>query len=109
LGVSDLKQQEFIAPRNPIEQELAIIWQDLLGSESLGVLDNFFELGGHSLLATQMLMRIKEKFAIELPLRTLFEVSTIEGIAKLIAAILPDNNSANAENDDEEGFEEGIL
>lgn len=107
VDIGDLKKQDFIAPRNTIEQELAIIWQDLLGLESVGVLDNFFELGGHSLLASQMLLRIKESFAIELPLRALFEVSDIQNIAKLITALLPDTDIDTADND--EGFEEGIL
>ncbi|MEM6404115.1 MAG: SDR family NAD(P)-dependent oxidoreductase, partial [Cyanobacteria bacterium P01_D01_bin.116] len=39
---------EYIAPRNEIEQKLANIWQDVLGIEKIGIYDNFFELGGDS-------------------------------------------------------------
>jgi thioesterase domain-containing protein len=49
------------------------------------VQDNFFEMGGHSLLATQMMARIRDTFQIELPLRTLFEIPTIENVAQAIA------------------------
>ena len=107
IDLTELKQTEFVAPRNPCEEELAIIWQRLLGIEQVGVHDNFFELGGHSLLATQMLTRIREAYDIELPLRTIFEVSTVAGIAEIISAMFP--NELEDSCDDDEAFEEGIL
>ncbi|MFL9458760.1 amino acid adenylation domain-containing protein [Tolypothrix bouteillei VB521301_2] len=59
-------EESFIAPRNHIEEKLALIWAELLGLEQIGVNDNFFHLGGHSLIATQMLSRIREVVAVEL-------------------------------------------
>ena len=72
---------EFIAPRNEIEQKLALIWQEVLGMEKVGIEDNFFALGGHSLLATQVVSRIRNTFSVELPLRDLFEYPTIREIS----------------------------
>ena len=74
---------EFIAPRNEIEKKLALIWQEVLGIgiEKIGINDNFFNLGGHSLLATQVISRIRHTFSVELPLRKLFEYSTIGEIS----------------------------
>jgi amino acid adenylation domain-containing protein len=78
----------YVAPRTPTEELLVGIWATVLGVERVGVEDNFFEVGGHSLLATQLISRIREAFAIEMPLRTLFERPTIAALAEDIETIL---------------------
>jgi acyl-coenzyme A synthetase/AMP-(fatty) acid ligase/acyl carrier protein len=77
----------YIAPRTPLEQQLADIWAEVLQLEQVGIHDNFFELGGHSLLATQVVTRIQTICQINVPLRSLFEALTIERLAKYIEAI----------------------
>jgi acyl carrier protein/NRPS condensation-like uncharacterized protein len=77
-------KDKFVAPRTPIEVKLAAIWAEVLGVQEVGINDNFFELGGHSLIATQIISRIRQAFAIELPLRHLFEASTIASLGKVI-------------------------
>lgn len=71
----------FVAPSNPLEQRLYEIWAKYLQCDRIGIHDSFFELGGHSLLATQVISEIRQTFAIELPLRCLFESPTIAGLA----------------------------
>src|SRR6185295_4109869 len=56
-----------VAPRTPIEERLAIIWQETLSVGRVSADDNFFELGGHSLLAMRMVSRVRESFGVELP------------------------------------------
>ncbi|HEY0605351.1 MAG TPA: amino acid adenylation domain-containing protein, partial [Herpetosiphonaceae bacterium] len=75
------------APRTEIERELAVIWKDVLGVPVTGVDANFFELGGHSLVAMQLISRLRAAFEVDLPLRRLFEVATLGGIAAEIEAL----------------------
>ncbi|HVT56893.1 MAG TPA: non-ribosomal peptide synthase/polyketide synthase, partial [Thermoanaerobaculia bacterium] len=69
------------APRTPVEELVAGVWQEVLGVERVGVKASFFELGGHSLLATRLVARLREVTGLELPLRALFETPTVEGVA----------------------------
>ncbi|MCP3962379.1 MAG: amino acid adenylation domain-containing protein [bacterium] len=72
----------FVAPRTPIEEQLAGIWRQVLGREEIGVQDSFFDLGGHSLLAVQVRARMVEAFGVELPLRRMFEAPTVASLAE---------------------------
>jgi amino acid adenylation domain-containing protein len=65
---------------------VAALMADLLGMQSISPTDDFFWLGGHSLLATQLVSRIRETFAVELPLRSVFDAKTPRALAVLIAA-----------------------
>ncbi len=79
---------DFVAPRTPVESGLAQIWTEVLGVARAGVHDSFFELGGHSLVATQIVSRARQVFGVELPLRDLFDVPTVAGLAGRIEALL---------------------
>jgi acyl carrier protein len=74
----------YLAPRNPSEQRVVEIWEELLGVAPVGVADDFFELGGDSLLATLVVSRLRESLQLEIPLRDLFERATV---AELVASI----------------------
>jgi amino acid adenylation domain-containing protein len=77
VGEAQRRRRVFVAPRTPAEELMAQIWSDVLGLERLGREDNFFDLGGHSLLATQLVSRVRQAFALELPLRSLFETTSL--------------------------------
>ena len=72
----------YTAPRTPLEQELAVIWTNLLKRERVGIHDNFFSLGGHSLSAVVLCSRIASVLHIEVPLRWIFEHSTVQQLAR---------------------------
>ena len=82
--VGALSGQQYEAPRTPVEEALAGIWQEMLKVDRVGVHDNFFELGGHSLLAMRVAARIREFFEVQLALRVLFDAPTVEGMAQRI-------------------------
>ncbi|MGW0809524.1 amino acid adenylation domain-containing protein [Nonomuraea sp. NPDC002799] len=65
------------APRNPVEQAIAESWSAVLGVPRVGAEQDFFSLGGHSLLATRLLVRLRELFGLDIPLRVLFEATTV--------------------------------
>lgn len=75
-------EEAFVPPSTPVEVALAEIWSQVLGVEQVGIHDNFFKLGGHSLLVTKLVLRVRETFQVELPLRSLFEMPTIASLAK---------------------------
>jgi len=87
----------YVAPTNPVEEKLVQIWTGILEVPQVGIRDNFsMELGGHSLLATRLMVRIRDAFQVELPLRSIFEAPTIEGLARLIAEIRKDRKTRPA-------------
>ncbi|SEK72199.1 nonribosomal peptide synthetase DhbF [Variovorax sp. YR750] len=74
----------YVAPRTHTEKILAGLWAETLHLPRVGIDDNFFELGGHSLMIVQLISMIRQQFMIDLPLDTLFQVSTIAGLAELL-------------------------
>jgi acyl carrier protein len=90
-AATTLRDEVFIAPRNPVEQKVAKIVGSLLQLDRIGVEENFFMLGGHSLLGTQIIARLQESFEVELPLRSLFDAPTIQSLAAEIEKLLTAN------------------
>ncbi|GAC1307333.1 MAG: hypothetical protein NVSMB19_20010 [Vulcanimicrobiaceae bacterium] len=76
----------FVAPASATEAMVAHIWSDFLGVERLGAADDFFALGGQSLLAMQVVLRVRETFGVELPLRALFKAPTVAEFARALVA-----------------------
>lgn len=78
--------RRYVAPRNPMEEMVTGIWEAILKRDRIGIHDNFFDLGGHSLLATQVMARVRSVFHVELPLRTLFEATTVAQLAEAVGS-----------------------
>jgi amino acid adenylation domain-containing protein len=93
-----LGQRRIDAPRTPVEEELVAIWQEVLGLPAVGIYENFFEIGGHSLLLTQVSTRIRQAFAVELPLKDLFNARTVvEMTDAIMTRLLQEERSEAAE------------
>nr|WP_242487976.1 phosphopantetheine-binding protein [Pseudomonas sp. TH31] len=86
-GAEDFAFRQYEAPNGETEALLAAIWTELLGLERIGRHDDFFELGGHSLLAVQVTLRARDTFGVEVPLRGLFEHTSLLALADLITTL----------------------
>ncbi|MFP3599571.1 phosphopantetheine-binding protein, partial [Chryseobacterium sp. SIMBA_029] len=91
----DLIRREYIAPRNETEEKLAVIWQEVLGIDQVGVTDNFFELGGHSLSATRLISLIHKEFSVKLTIPEFFANPKIEHIYPLIDRVKLTSSNKN--------------
>ncbi|QXI44879.1 non-ribosomal peptide synthetase [Pseudomonas wayambapalatensis] len=87
IEVGGQHSQDYLAPRSELEETLAAIWGEVLKAERVGVRDNFFELGGHSLLATQIASRVQKRLQLNVPLRAMFECSTVEELAVYVEGL----------------------
>jgi len=72
---------------NQNEQTIRLIWEEVLGIESIGLHDDFFELGGNSLVAIKLMSRLRTELAPELPMSTLFESPTVAGLAAIVSEL----------------------
>ncbi|HET8683497.1 MAG TPA: SDR family NAD(P)-dependent oxidoreductase, partial [Micromonosporaceae bacterium] len=67
-----------------LESVLAAVWSQVLGVADVGPDDDFFELGGNSLVAVQLIGQVRKAVNVRLPMRSLFEASTVAAMAALV-------------------------
>jgi len=83
-----LQEDEFVAPRTPLEERVTAIIASLLGLDRVGVNENFFLIGGHSLLGTQLIARVRDAFGVDLSLRAIFDLPTPAQLAQEIEHLM---------------------
>ncbi len=71
----------YVAPTTETERAIATIWAKALECDRVGRGDNFFLLGGHSLLGAQVVARMRDHLCCDIPMRILFEHSTLGDLA----------------------------
>ncbi|MGW0042828.1 non-ribosomal peptide synthase/polyketide synthase [Rhodococcus sp. NPDC003348] len=81
------ESRPFRAPSTPVEETVAGVFAEVLGVERVGADDDFFELGGNSLIATQVVARLGAALDASVPVRVLFEASTVGALASAVAGI----------------------
>jgi len=82
------QEHQYEQPRTDVESAVVAMWEEVLRVPRVGINDNFFELGGHSLLAAGVMTRVRERYSIALPLRTIFEAPTVAAFANRIETML---------------------
>ncbi|WP_406727866.1 amino acid adenylation domain-containing protein [Streptomyces sp. GD-15H] len=77
-------EREFVAPRTEVEEKLALVWGEVLGTgQPVGVHDNFFSLGGDSILSLQVIFRAKQ-LGLYFTVKQLFEFQSIAELAPVV-------------------------
>ncbi|MDF3313731.1 condensation domain-containing protein, partial [Rhodococcus sp. T2V] len=82
LPVPVLPAPQYRAPMTVVEGVVAGVFADVLDSERVGLDDDFFTLGGNSLLATQAVSRLGVAMDVRVPMRVLFEASSVQALSK---------------------------
>jgi acyl transferase domain-containing protein len=81
------RDRDFEAPRTELEAQLAEIWGTVLGVSGVARDDDFFDLGGNSLVAVQLVAQVRKATQVKLPMRSLFEASSVAAMAELVESL----------------------
>ncbi len=54
-----------VAPRNEVEEKIALSWSKVLGMTSFGVFDSFFNIGGDSLRSIALVAELQKSFQVK--------------------------------------------
>ncbi|MGS0897494.1 amino acid adenylation domain-containing protein [Burkholderia stagnalis] len=84
----DAREDDYAAPVTDTEIRLAALCAAVLGVERVGRLASVFDFGANSLLVVQLAAQVTREFGIKLPLAMIFEVQTVEGMARYIDGLL---------------------
>ncbi|WP_319448968.1 MULTISPECIES: non-ribosomal peptide synthetase [unclassified Mycobacterium] len=78
----------YCPPATPVEENLAGIYAEVLGSGvRVGVEDSFFTLGGDSLLAIRLITKINVTFDLQLSVRVLFDAPTVRSLSMTLGRL----------------------
>lgn len=78
--VSYQNESTYQAPQGEIEENLAVVWQEVLRVQKVGRLDNFFDLGGDSIKAIQLSARFR-RYGMQFEIKDLFKNPYIKSLA----------------------------
>ncbi|MEH1900550.1 MAG: amino acid adenylation domain-containing protein [Nostoc sp.] len=92
-------EENFVAPETELEQTIAIIWQEVLHVEKVGIDHNFFDLGGHSLLMVQVHSKLYQTLNKEISIVEMFQYPTISALAKHLSQQLAEKPDLQPSHD----------
>ena len=85
--------KEIILPRNDVEENLLVIWKEILGDKDISIKDVFYRIGGNSLTMIKLISKISKEFNVKIKINEIFSNPTIEFQAKFIAGAKKDEIS----------------
>ncbi|MDT2660513.1 amino acid adenylation domain-containing protein [Enterococcus hulanensis] len=78
-------------PATELEENMLIIWMNVLSTNKIGVTDSFFDLGGHSILAVKLMSIIKTKLKANIPISVLYSNTSIRELSHYIENMKEDS------------------
>jgi acyl carrier protein len=73
-----------VRPRTPVEQQMAALWQQVLGIERVGIDENFFDVGGHSLLMVRLHGLLKHRLGVACSIMDLLKNPTVRSMSRFL-------------------------
>lgn len=87
----DNTAKDFVKPENGLEESILDVFCLVLEDKLIGVTDNFFERGGNSFLAIKLEVEL-EKRNIKISSNTVYEYSTVRGLAHYLQTTESEDN-----------------
>ncbi|WCT58026.1 amino acid adenylation domain-containing protein [Paenibacillus kyungheensis] len=78
------EQRRYAAPRNEVEEQLASVWQEVLGIERIGIDEPYQEIGGDSIKTIRIIFLIKKRCQIDLQMLEFYQHPTIRDLADFL-------------------------
>ncbi|MBY6685102.1 amino acid adenylation domain-containing protein [Rhodococcus sp. BP-149] len=85
--VTEDSDRTYRAPETRVEKAIAGVFEDILDVTPVGLDDDFFGLGGNSLVATQVASRIGTELGVHVPVRAVFDATTVARLAAVVAEL----------------------
>lgn len=92
-------EENFVAPETELEQTIAIICQEVLHVEKVGIHHNFFDIGGHSLLMVQIHSKLYQTLNKDISIIEMFQYPTISALAKHLSKQLAEKPDLQPSDD----------
>ncbi|MGB8838110.1 MAG: acyl carrier protein, partial [Candidatus Acidiferrales bacterium] len=84
MSVEAMPETSQVPLTDDTTKQLTLIWQEILGVDSITPDQNYFDLGGDSSVAVQLFAQIDKTFGVKLPLAALFDAPTINELARVL-------------------------
>ena len=98
------KSEDYIAPRDEIEEVVVGAFEQVLGVTNISVDEDFFELGGDSLKAVSLNSELHKELNVELEISELFNHPTPEELAEFISDYADENLYSSIEPAEEREY-----
>ncbi|MCK1420313.1 AMP-binding protein [Bradyrhizobium sp. CW12] len=84
---TDQRGADMVAPRSELECQLAGIWAEILGSDQVEIDQDIFALGIDSLAMAQMILRLEERFGVQVSFEDIFSAPTVTALANRVETL----------------------